>query len=189
MPAMIQHVTVYCASSGSVDAAYFEVAAEMGRLLANRGLSLVYGGGKVGLMGEVARAVHAEGGRVCGVIPEALKEKEGIAYELADELIVTKTMQERKRILFTKADAFVVLPGGFGTLEEFMEVLTLRQLGYHDKPLALVNTSSYYDPLLALFEHFFAERFAHDRYRALYHVAEEPAGAIRHIEHVAVHAT
>ncbi len=179
---MIKHVTVYCASSGSIHRKYFDVAREMGLALARRDYTLVYGGGQVGLMGEMARAVHEAGGTVWGVIPEALKEREGVAYDVADELIITKTMQDRKRILFTRADAFVVLPGGFGTLEELMEVLTLKQLGYHDKPIVLVNAEGYYDPLLTLFEHFFVERFASERYRTLYQVADDPDEAVRYVE-------
>lgn len=171
-------VTVYCASSNEVEAKYMDVAGEAGRLLAEHDLALLYGGGQVGLMGAIARSVHEHCGNVFGVIPEALKEREGVAYGLADELIITKTMQERKAILFTRADAFMVLPGGFGTLEEFMEVLTLKQLGYHNKPLTLVNTEGYYDPLLELFEHFFAEGFAAERYRELYFVAETAEQAL-----------
>ncbi len=175
-------VTVYCASSNDVDSKYMDVAGETGRLLSEHNLALLYGGGQVGLMGAIARAVHMHGGSVFGVIPEALKEREGVAYGLADELIITKTMQERKSILFTRADAFMVLPGGFGTLEEFMEVLTLKQLGYHDKPITLINTDGYYDPLLELFEHFFAERFAAERYRSLYFTAATPKDALDFIE-------
>ena len=178
---MIRHVGVYCASSNRIGEKYFAVAAETGRLLAERGLTLVYGGGNVGLMGTVARAVHEHGGEVFGVIPDALRQIEGVAYEVADELIITETMQERKRLMFTRAEAFLVLPGGFGTLEEFMEVLTLRQLGYHHKPIALVNTDGFYDPLLDLFEHYYRTGFARTRYRALYHVAPTPADALDYI--------
>lgn len=179
---MIKNVTVYCASSNAIRDRYFDVAEETGRLLAERGYTLVYGGGKIGLMGAVARTVHECGGTVFGVIPEALKEREGVAYEVADKLVITKTMQERKAILFTQADAFLVLPGGFGTLEEFMEVLTLKQLSYHDKPLTIVNTDGYYDPLLELFEHFFEEGAASERYRTLYYVASRPEDALDYIE-------
>jgi uncharacterized protein (TIGR00730 family) len=178
---MIRHVGVYCASSNHIDEQYFAVASEMGRLLAERGHTLVYGGGNVGLMGTVARAVHEHGGEVFGVIPDALRQIEGVAYEVADELIITETMQERKRHMFTRAEAFVVLPGGFGTLEEFMEVLTLRQLGYHHKPIALVNTNGFYEPLLELFDHYYRTGFARPRYRDLYHVAPTPADALDYI--------
>ena len=177
-----ESICVYCSSSNRIAASYFEMAEEAGRLLAKGGYTLVYGGGNVGLMGEVARSVHAHGGRVVGVIPERLKAIEGVAYDVADELITTDTMQRRKAIMFTRADAFLVLPGGFGTLEEFMEVLTLRQLGYHDKAIVLVNTDSFYDPLLELFEHFYEEQFSRPQARTLYYVASDPADAFRYLE-------
>lgn len=179
---MIRSICVYCSSSNHVDPQYFAVAEEAGRLLGARGDTLVYGGGKVGLMGAIAEAVHAHGGRVVGVIPDALKGREGVAYETADHLITTRTMQKRKAIMFSRAEAFMVLPGGFGTLEEFFEVLTLRQLSYHDLPIALVNTAGFFDPLLDLFEHLYRERFAASSHRRLYHVAATPADALAHID-------
>lgn len=129
-------------------------------------------------MGVVARAVHERDGAVYGVIPAALQQIEGVAYEFADDLVVTETMQERKAIMYTRADAFVVLPGGFGTLEEFLEVLTLKQLGYHEKPLFLLNSFGFYAPLLDLFEHFYAERFARTSHRSLYDVVGSPEEVI-----------
>ena len=179
---MLQTICVYCSSSNQIARSYFEMADEVGWLLAQRGYTLLYGGGNVGLMGQMARAVHAHRGRVIGVIPEALKAREGIAYDVADELIITETMQQRKAILYTRADAFLVLPGGFGTLEEFMEVLTLRQLGYHDKAIALVNTDGFYDPLLDLFEHFYRKQFARAATRRSYHVATDPNAALSYLE-------
>jgi cytokinin riboside 5'-monophosphate phosphoribohydrolase len=175
------HICVYCSSSTLVDSAYSGVAESAGRLLAQGRHVLVYGGGNRGLMGVLARAVHENGGTVFGVIPEALKALEGIAYELADEMIVTQTMQERKAIMFTRADAFMVLPGGFGTLEELMEVLTLKLLGYHNKAIALVNSNGFYDPLLHLFEHFYQHRFASEQSRALYQVVPTPEEALAYI--------
>jgi cytokinin riboside 5'-monophosphate phosphoribohydrolase len=175
-------ITVYCSSSDHIDATYRLVARELGHALADRGHELVYGGGRVGLMGEVASGVHERGGSVYGVIPEALKAREGIAYELSDSLVVTQTMQERKAIMYQRADAFIVLPGGFGTLEELLEVLTLRQLGYHDKPIALVNTVGFYQPLLDVFEHFYRERFAGESSRRLYSVVTTPEEAIQAVE-------
>lgn len=154
----------------------------MGRLLGTHGYTLIYGGGNVGLMGALARSVHEHGGQVVGVIPEALKQREGVAYEVADQLITTMTMQKRKAIMFTRADAFLVLPGGYGTLEEFMEVLTLRQLGYHNKPIALVNTEGFYDRLLALFDHFKEEHFAPRHLPPLFHTASDPADALQYIK-------
>lgn len=177
-------VGVYCASSNLVSPAYVSEAERLGRLIAERGDTLVYGGGQVGLMGVVARAVHEHDGTVIGAIPQALKDREGIAYGVADEMHVTETMQERKAIIFTRADAFIVLPGGFGTLEELMEVLTLRQLGYHDKPIVILNVNGYYDPLIDLFEHFYRERTAHERYRSLYFVAGSANDALGYIDAV-----
>lgn len=178
---MIQAVGVYCASSNHLDRVYFDAAAAMGRMLARRGYTLLYGGGNVGLMGEMARAVHGHGGRVVGYIPRALRQVDGVPYSDADELIVTETMQERKRHIFTRADAFVVLPGGFGTMEEFMEVLTLKQLGYHNKPITLVNTAGFFEPLLALADHFYRTRFAGKHTRQLFHVAPDPGDALDYI--------
>ena len=118
---------VYCSSSDRLDPKYYDVAAELGRELVNHGWGLVYGGGKTGLMGAVARAVKENGGRVVGVIPEFMKARE-LAFDAADELVTVITMRERKLLMETRADAFVALPGGWGTLEEIMEILTLRQL-------------------------------------------------------------
>lgn len=174
-------VCVYCSSSRRIDGRYAEVAQALGQRLAAQGLALVYGGGSAGLMGTVARAVHAGGGRVCGVIPEALQAKEGVAYDAADELIVTQTMAERKAEMYRRADAFIALPGGFGTLEEFLEILTLRQLGYHQNPLVLVNTEGFYDTLLSFFDELEAGGFAHRRAAALYHVAATPEAALDYL--------
>ncbi len=172
------NVCVYCASSDAIAPAYALAAETLGTLLASQGHTLVYGGGNVGLMGRVARAAHAAGGRVYGVIPASLHAREGIAYTLADRLDVTETMQERKRRMFTHADGFVVLPGGIGTLEEFMEVLTLRALGYHQKPIALLSTDGFYDGLLAFFA-FLGERgFLRDDVAALFTPVATPAEAL-----------
>jgi uncharacterized protein (TIGR00730 family) len=167
-----------------VDPRFGSIADRMGRLIADNGFRLVYGGGSVGLMGRLARAVHERNGHVYGVIPEALQQVEGVAYDVADDLVVTRTMQERKAIMYTRADAFVALPGGFGTLEEFLEVLTLKQLGYHQKPLFLVNAHGFYQPLLTLFEHFYAERFARESHRELYTVVTQPEEVIERLSAV-----
>lgn len=163
-------ICVYCASSNAIAEDYFTLARELGTAMAGRGLGLVYGGGSVGMMGELARAVQAAGGHVAGVIPQFLLDRE-VGYLQADELIVTTTMRERKRLMDERAAAFVALPGGFGTLEELLEILTLRQLGYHDKPIIIVNADGFFDPLLAQFERGFAGGFTHERYRRLYAVA------------------
>jgi len=147
------NVCVYCASSDRVDSRFHDAATELGEWIAAGRHTLVYGGGSVGLMGTLARAVHARHGKVAGYIPRRLQEIEGRAYDIADELVVTETMSERKRGMYTRADAFVILPGGIGTLEEFFEVLTLRKLGYHAKPIVVVNLLNFFDPLLALLRH------------------------------------
>jgi uncharacterized protein (TIGR00730 family) len=137
--------------------------------MARRGIALVYGGTDVGLMGTMARSVHEHGGRVIGVIPELLHSR-GIAYGLADELIVTRDMRERKAVMEARADAFVALPGGFGTLEELLEIITGKQLGYHAKPVVLLDVEGFYQPLIRLFDHIYEQRFARPEHRQLYHV-------------------
>ncbi len=146
--------------------------------MASRGYTLIYGGANVGLMGVLARTSHEHGGKVVGVIPEALRDRE-LAYTDADELIVTSNLRDRKKIMEERADAFLALPGGFGTLEEVVEEITLRQLGLHDKPVVLLNTDGYFDPLLRYFDHIFAERFAPQHAEELYRVA---SGAQRAFE-------
>lgn len=150
--ASYRSVTVYCSSSNEIDAAHTDAARTLGKIFAERHIQLINGGGSVGLMGVMARAVHANGGRVVGVIPHELKNIEGIAYHASDELILTDTMRERKRIMYERSDGYVALAGGYGTLEEFLEVLTLRKLGYHDRPIVLLNTNGFYDDLLGFFD-------------------------------------
>ncbi len=169
-----ERICVYCSSSDAVAAGYFAAARETGRLLGQRRGTLVYGGGNIGLMGALARAVHEHGGKVIGVIPEFMREKE-LAYHLADELVVTGDMRERKAVMESRAEAFVILPGGFGTLEEMFEILTLKQLHRHQKPLIFLNTARFFDPLLELFEHLYREQFAKEEARAYYQVAATPA--------------
>jgi uncharacterized protein (TIGR00730 family) len=174
-------ICVYCSSSNSIADTYPPVADALGRALARRGHTLVYGGGAVGLMGVLAHAAHEEGGEVVGVIPSKLQDREGIAYD-ADELIVTDTMRERKGLMYDRADAFVALPGGYGTLEEFMEVLTLKQLGYHDCPIVILNVDGFFDTLLAFFEELREGQFAREAITDLVHVATSPEAALDRIE-------
>lgn len=155
---MPKTLCVYCASSDRLDPKYAEAASQLGREMVRRGWSLVYGGGKVGLMGAVAKAVKTSGGRVVGVIPEFMKVKE-LAYDEADEMHTVVTMRERKQLMETKADAFVTLPGGWGTLEEVMEILTLRQLDVVRKPVVIFNQDGFYDDLLKFFDRMVAEKF------------------------------
>lgn len=156
--AMPKRLCVYCASSDRIDPKYHAAAAELGREMVARGWDLVYGGGRTGTMGAVARAVKQNGGRVLGVIPEFMKARE-LAYDEADELVTVITMRERKLLMETRADAFVALPGGWGTLEEIIEILTLRQLEVVNKPCVILNQDGFYDPLLRLFERMLEEKF------------------------------
>ena len=153
----MQRVCVFCASSFGVRAEYRAAAQELGAMLAGQGIEIVYGGAKVGLMGAVADAALAAGGRVIGVIPEALMLKE-IAHVGLTELKIVPSMHERKALMASLADGFIALPGGFGTFEEFCEVLTWAQLGLHEKPCGLLNVSGYYDHLLGMFDHAMDEK-------------------------------
>ena len=178
---MIRSICVFSSSSDAVAPHYIAAATELGAAIAQRSLTLVYGGGRVGLMGVVARSVHAHGGRVVGVIPDFLRRHE-VAYEEADELIVTKDLRERKAIMEERADAFVALPGGFGTLEEVLEIITLKQLAAHAKPVVFLNTERFFDPLLALFEQLFDQSFAKPETRTHYHVASAPLEVLTHLD-------
>jgi uncharacterized protein (TIGR00730 family) len=160
---------VYCASSDRLDAKYLNLAGELGTRLVAEGWDLVFGGGRTGMMGAVARAVKQAGGRVVGVIPEFIKVRE-LAYDEADELVTVITMRERKLLLETRADAFVALPGGWGTLEEIVEILTLRQLNVVRKPCVLLNYEGFYDPLLQLFDRMQEQQFYKESNRSLYRV-------------------
>lgn len=168
---MTKLLCVYCASSDRLDPKYYAAAAELGREMVLRGWGLVYGGGKTGLMGAVARAVKQSGGRVVGVIPEFMKARE-LAYDEADELLTVITMRERKLLMETRADAFVTLPGGWGTLEEIMEILTLRQLDVVRKPCVFLNQDGFYDPLLELFQRMLEEKFFKPSNLELFRVAK-----------------
>src|SRR5882757_6242844 len=161
---------VYCSSSDRLDPKYAAAAEELGRGLVARGWGLVYGGGKTGLMGRVARAAKSAGGRVVGVIPEFMKARE-LAFDDADELVTVVTMRERKLLMEARADAFVTLPGGWGTLEEIMEILTLRQLDIVKKPCVFLNQDGFYDPLLHLFDRMLADKFFKPSNMELYRIA------------------
>jgi hypothetical protein len=157
-------VCVYCGSSNHVDGGFVAVAQQAGEAIAKRGWSLIYGGGSTGLMGAVARAAQSHGGKVVGVLPRAMTDTEA-AYLAADELLFTDTMRQRKHEMDQRADAFLVLPGGFGTLEELSEVITHRYLRFHRKPIVILNHKGFYDPLLTLFDHFIQHGFACENYR------------------------
>ena len=155
------------------DQAFSDAATAMGRALARRGIELVYGGAKVGLMGALANGALAEGGRVVGIIPRGLVAKE-VAHEGLAELFVTDSMHERKNRMIELSDAFVALPGGFGTYDELFEVITLAQIGFHEKPSALLNTMGYFDPLVSLLKHTIDASFASPEDEGLWLVDAEP---------------
>ena len=155
---MSKRVCVFCGSADGVRPVYRAAAIELGQAIAARGWTLVYGGGKVGLMGAVADAALNAGGQVIGVIPQALIEKE-IGHGAVSQLIITQTMHERKAYMADHSDAVVTLPGGFGTLDEFAEMVTWAQLGYHRKPLILASIDGFFDPLLALMSYMAQEGF------------------------------
>ncbi len=160
----LRSICVFCGSRPGVHPAYAEDARALGRLIAAEGWRLVYGAGDVGLMGETARAAQQAGARTLGVIPTHLMRREQGKRDLTT-LIVTEDMHERKKVMFMNSDAIVVLPGGAGTLDEFFEVLTWRQIGLHHKPIYLLNTNDYWNPLEALTDHVIAQGFAEDAMR------------------------
>jgi uncharacterized protein (TIGR00730 family) len=171
------NVCVFCGSGPGRNPAYAESARELGQLIAKSGIGLVYGGGSNGLMGEVARSVQASGGRVIGIIPEFLSAKERMFTE-ANELVVTATMHERKMTMFERADGFIVLPGGMGTLEELAEMSTWAQLDRHNKPIVLCNIENYWRPLLDLLQHMREEYFIRPGLELKINVALTPKDAI-----------
>ena len=169
----MKSVCVFCGSSMGLRPAYKLAAQELSESLVQRGLTLVYGGGNVGLMGAIADAVLAVDGQVIGVIPEFLVAKE-LAHPGLTQLHVVDSMHERKALMAQLSDAFIALPGGYGTLEEFCEVLTWAQLGLHQKPQGLLNVEGYYDPLLRFFDHAVTEQFVKPIHRSLVLSAAEP---------------
>jgi uncharacterized protein (TIGR00730 family) len=167
----IRAICVYCGSSAGTDPAFVAAARRFGEILAENRIRLVYGGGSVGLMGAVARSVIEHGGAVTGIIPEFLSTRERKLLE-AQEIIITRDMHERKRTMFERGDAFVALPGGIGTLEETIEMMTWAQLGRHKKPILLANIGGFWDPLLELFSHMNGFGFLHSLDLFAYQVSE-----------------
>ncbi len=158
IPQKIEGVCVYCGSGKGLNPAYAIAARKLGKALADNGIRLIYGGGSLGLMGEVARSALGAGGKVTGIIPEFLGSREHMLKDV-DELIVVENMHTRKQLMFDRADAFVALPGGVGTLEELVEQLTWSQLGRHSKPIVIVNIDGFWNQFLSLLEHMKRETF------------------------------
>lgn len=167
--ATVQSVCVYCGSSSRVAENYREAARQLGEALARQGIELVYGGGRIGLMGICADAALAAGGRVTGIIPRHLHDVE-VGHQGATRLLVTENMHERKRLMFEMSDAFLVLPGGLGTLDETFEIITWRQLALHDKPIIVVDIEGYWRPFRALVQHVVDEGFARPTVLSLFKV-------------------
>jgi uncharacterized protein (TIGR00730 family) len=170
---LVKSVCVFCGSSAGARPEYLAAARAMGEALVRGGLTLVYGGASRGLMGAVADSVLRQGGKVVGVMPGSLGRKE-IVHEGLTELLIVDSLAERKRLMFERSDAFVTLPGGFGTLDELAEVLTMSQLGLHAKPSGLLDVAGFFDPLVAYFDRAVAERFVRPEHRALVMVDDDP---------------
>jgi uncharacterized protein (TIGR00730 family) len=174
-------ICVYAGSNPGDDPTHAETARALGTLLAERGIGVVYGGGRTGLMGAVADATLAAGGTVVGIIPGHLEERE-VAHRGLTELVVVGSMHERKTLMAERADAFVALPGGLGTLEELVEVATWTQLGIHDKPVGLLDSAGYWRPLDAFLEHAVAAGFLHPEHRKAIVRAGDPAAVLDALE-------
>lgn len=180
----IRSICVYCGSASGDEPAHEAAAKTLGAAMAEKGIRLVYGGGNVGLMGTIARAVLDAGGHVTGIIPEFLKKREVMLTE-AQETIVVPDMHTRKRMMYERADAFVAMPGGIGTLEELVEQLTWAQLGQHKKPILLLNTQDFWRPLLQLFAHMRNEGFIRPGFEISYLVAEKAGDVVPMLEKAA----
>lgn len=173
----MKNICVYCGSNFGDRASYRQAAETMGKLLAQRNIGLVYGGGDVGLMGVVADAAIDAGGEVTGVIPKLLADKE-VAHQRLTDLRIVNTMHERKHIMAELSDAFIAMPGGFGTLEELFEVVTWTQLSFHNKACGVLNVDGYYDGLLTFLDHATAEKFIRPHHREIVVVETEPAALL-----------
>ena len=177
---MTMTVCVFCASSEAVAEKHREVARDLGRRIAERGWGLMYGGGNIGLMGEVARSCMEAGGHVTGVIPHLLADRE-VALESVTNLLRTDTMRERKALMDEGSDGFIVLPGGIGTLEELVEIVTLKQLGYHSRPVVLLDETGYWSPLMTLLERMVSEGLAGQELLQLLEVVSSAEEALQAI--------
>ena len=174
------NICVFSSSSNAIPEVYFNEARDLGRLIGQNNWSLVYGGSNVGLLHACGDAARSSGAKTVGIIPESIHSR-NLASQHDDEQIVTPNMRERKYLMRKRSDAFIALPGGFGTLEEILEVITLKQLHYHNKAIVLINTNGFYDLLLAQFERSYEETFAKADYRKMYFVARNAEQAIGYI--------
>lgn len=175
------NICIFCSSSNALDNIFFSSAKELANLIGKNYYNIVYGGANVGLMEQIAQTVKQHtNSKIIGIIPQKIHDFE-LSSALPDEMIITTSMDERKKLMREKSDAFIALPGGFGTLEEILEVITLKQLDYHQKPIVFINTNGFYDKLLEQFELSYTEGFAKENYRKLYTVVETPQQAMDYI--------
>lgn len=174
-------ICVYCSSSDLIDDKYFQIAQKIGQLIGQNGYDFVFGGGVVGLMGEVAKNAKSNGSKVIGVIPEKLHQHK-ICYDGCDELIITQNMRDRKQTMDELSDAFITLPGGFGTLEEISEMITGKQLSFHQKPIVILDVNGFYAPLTQFFDNMIKEKFANENCKELYYITSSPEDAIKYIK-------
>jgi uncharacterized protein (TIGR00730 family) len=178
---MLERIGVYCGSSDDVDPSYLQAARLAGQTLAGHKVTIIFGGGGTGMMGALADGALAAGGKVLGIIPRRFNNAE-LAHSGLTEMRVVETMHERKAAMADLAQAFIALPGGFGTLEELFEILTWSQIGLHTKPVGLLNVGGYFDPLLAFIEHMRAEGFIYDEHRGLLACEAEAEALLRRLE-------
>ena len=176
----MKNICVYASASKHLDKKYYDIAERTGILLAEAGYDLVFGGGTVGLMGSCARGFHSRGKKVTSVIPEYLKLP-GVYYEESDEYYVTENLRKRKHIMEDLSEGFVILPGGFGTYEELMEIMTLKQLGQHNKPIVVINCFGFFDKLKEIFWQLVEERFTEERYLELCCFASNEEEAVKYV--------
>ena len=175
------NICVYGASSNSIDRSYIERGEELGRLIAQNGDTVVYGGGAGGMMGAVARGARSKNGNVIGISPSFFKV-DGSLYDNCTEFIYTDTMRQRKEILENRSEGFIVTPGGVGTMDEFFEIFTLRQLDKHHKPIAIFNINGYYDQLIAMLEHTITEKFMSEKNRKLWFESDNPQQILDYVK-------
>ena len=180
------NICVFCSSSNAIDEVYFEEAKTVGKIIAENGHILINGGANVGLMETVTKSAKENEGKTIGIIPEMLKSR-SLVSDHAHQVIVTNDMMERKAKMREMSDAFIALPGGFGTLEEILEVITLRQLSYHIKPIVFINTNNFFDSLFNQFELAYSENFSKEIYREMYFVTKNAKKAINYIENYQPH--
>ena len=174
-------ICVYCSSSDAVPSTYIKAAKNLGRELGTRGHRLIYGGAAVGSMGAVARGTREANGQIIGVMPEKL-HRFGLFYDGIDEKIITETMRQRKEIMESRAEGFIALPGGLGTMEEIFEVMVLKQLGYHSKGVVFIDLEGFYTPLMEFMEKLYREHFMKSATRSQYAVVQDPLAALEYLE-------